>query len=408
MSHPRILVVDDSLTIRRAFEFILKPHGYALEFAADGHEALSRASSFAPDLVLLDYVLPDMRGPDVCAGLALAPTTATTPVILVSAKGASIRQAYQDAQNVVSYITKPFKAEVVCSVVANALVRARTGSTASPPSASASRARKSEAVTPPRASPPAAVGPDRSSGPSPVTVAETFSALLAQLEDAIATNAADRPTHASDRDDRSAAPQRLAPGLAQASHRMSEIAQHLVDGTIAPYRLRNDGSFASIAATLLEAHRSLCEAAIALAATGGPEARLPEGPHVVAAGPAGHPLLDEISRAFDLAPEVRAIVLESDFDALPALVKLLAPEHVAVVAGVDAPLDQAWRRARAVRPQVTRFVALAEGVEGDAAEAFDSRLVDAEAVRRWVGELAVGRGGGPATAVEIALEIVAV
>src|SRR6516225_6446656 len=106
MSNPqRILVVDDSLTIRRAFEFILK------------------AAEFDPHLVLLDYVLPDMRGPDICAALASMPVTAHTPVILVSAKGASVRQAYQDAQNVVSYITKPFKPQVVTAIVANALAR---------------------------------------------------------------------------------------------------------------------------------------------------------------------------------------------------------------------------------------------------------------------------------------------
>ncbi|MBY0274500.1 response regulator, partial [Candidatus Binatia bacterium] len=139
MNGSRILVVDDSLTIRRALELILKPLGYELDFAADGAQALERATAFVPDLILLDYVLPDMRAPDVCAALAATPSTAFTPIILVSAKGASIRQAYQDASNVVSYITKPFKPQVVASVVQNALARARAGAAAAHGAAAAMR-----------------------------------------------------------------------------------------------------------------------------------------------------------------------------------------------------------------------------------------------------------------------------
>ena len=145
MSTSRILIVDDSATIRRALELILKPLGYELDFAADGAQALERAGAFTPELILLDYGLPDMRAPDVCAALAATPTTAFTPIILVSAKGASIRQAYQDAQNVVSYITKPFKPQVVASVVQNALARAKSGATRDEDGASAVAPRSAPA-----------------------------------------------------------------------------------------------------------------------------------------------------------------------------------------------------------------------------------------------------------------------
>ncbi len=118
---PRILIVDDSATIRRALELILRPKGFELEFAATGSEAIERARSFGPTLVVLDYVLPDMRGPDVCTALESLPQTAATPIVLVSAKGASVREAYRDARNVVTYITKPFKPGLVVSVVENAL-----------------------------------------------------------------------------------------------------------------------------------------------------------------------------------------------------------------------------------------------------------------------------------------------
>src|SRR5215831_11793880 len=194
MGAARILIVDDSLTIRRALEFILKPHGYALDFAADGREALDRAAAFGPDLVLLDYVLPDMRGPDVCAALSAMYETASTPVILVSAKGASIRQAYQDAQNVVSYITKPFKPEVVIAVVANALSRGRPTQSAPAPAAPAAMPRPGAPAPyggpPPSRDTQSPAAADSGRNPPPVTVEETFSVLLNQLEDAFAADAA--------------------------------------------------------------------------------------------------------------------------------------------------------------------------------------------------------------------------
>ena len=90
MADQRILIVDDSLTIRRALEVILKPRGYVLEFAEDGQQALERAKSFRPNLILLDFVLPDMRGLDVSSALRRTATTAEIPVVLVSASNKSV------------------------------------------------------------------------------------------------------------------------------------------------------------------------------------------------------------------------------------------------------------------------------------------------------------------------------
>lgn len=123
----RVLGVDDSLTIRKALEIVLKPAGYELELAVDGADALAKAKTFKPDVILLDFILPDMRGSEVCQHLALDPDTAHIPVILVSAKGAEIRQAYRDATNVVSYIAKPFKPQVVTSIVADVLAKTAAG-----------------------------------------------------------------------------------------------------------------------------------------------------------------------------------------------------------------------------------------------------------------------------------------
>jgi CheY-like chemotaxis protein len=121
----RILGVDDSLTIRKALELVLKPAGYNLELAASGAEAIEKAKQFRPAILLLDFILPDMRGTEVCKHLSADPATAAIPVVLISAKGAEIRQAYQDVGNVVNYITKPFTPEDVTGIVSEVLAQAQ-------------------------------------------------------------------------------------------------------------------------------------------------------------------------------------------------------------------------------------------------------------------------------------------
>ncbi|HUI27703.1 MAG TPA: response regulator [Candidatus Kryptonia bacterium] len=123
----RILGVDDSLTIRKALEIVLKPAGYDLDLAADGAEAVAKAKAFKPAVILLDFILPDMRGTEVCRLLAEDPETAQIPIVLISAKGAEIRQAYRDAGNVVSYIAKPFKPQIVTGIVAEVLAKTAAG-----------------------------------------------------------------------------------------------------------------------------------------------------------------------------------------------------------------------------------------------------------------------------------------
>ncbi len=124
---PRILGVDDSLTIRKALELVLVPMGYVLQLAASGAEAVEKARSFQPAAILLDFILPDMRGTEVCRRLAADPETASIPVVLISAKGAEIRQAYQDIGNVVTYIAKPFTPEAILDVVTDVVARSRAG-----------------------------------------------------------------------------------------------------------------------------------------------------------------------------------------------------------------------------------------------------------------------------------------
>ena len=80
-----ILVVDDELGGRKTLEALLKADGFNLIFAASGAEALDKAAEFAPDLVLLDVMMPGMDGFEVCRRLRADPFLAQVPVIMVTA-----------------------------------------------------------------------------------------------------------------------------------------------------------------------------------------------------------------------------------------------------------------------------------------------------------------------------------
>lgn len=80
-----ILIVDDSLSWRNMLNAILKQEGYQIEFAASGKEALKKSLAIKPDLVLLDVMLPDMDGFEVCRTIRSNPYTSLMPVIMVTA-----------------------------------------------------------------------------------------------------------------------------------------------------------------------------------------------------------------------------------------------------------------------------------------------------------------------------------
>jgi len=121
MSGQRILIVDDSLTIRKLAERVLVRAGFRTEPAETMGSALKKVPTFKPDLILLDYILPDGHGTDVCRILLKKPETASIPILLISAKGADIRKLYLDLPNVVDFVTKPFTPAVLTSVVSHVL-----------------------------------------------------------------------------------------------------------------------------------------------------------------------------------------------------------------------------------------------------------------------------------------------
>ena len=104
----RILIVDDEPRNIQLLGILLQESGYAVEFATSGGEALAWVSRTPFDLILLDVMLPDIDGYDICKRLKSTPTTRGIPVIFLTAKNDtdSIIKAFQ--LGAVDYLTKPF------------------------------------------------------------------------------------------------------------------------------------------------------------------------------------------------------------------------------------------------------------------------------------------------------------
>ena len=80
-----ILIVDDELISRSTVEMLLTGEGYRLIFAENGHDALEKANQFIPDLMLLDVIMPDMNGYQVCQQLRANPRLAELPIVMLTA-----------------------------------------------------------------------------------------------------------------------------------------------------------------------------------------------------------------------------------------------------------------------------------------------------------------------------------
>lgn len=105
-----ILIVDDSLAGRNVLNAILKREGYRLEFASNGKEALEKSFELKPDLVLLDVMLPDMDGFEVCSMIRSNPYTSLMPVILVTALDDRISKLEGLQSGADEFLSKPIDA----------------------------------------------------------------------------------------------------------------------------------------------------------------------------------------------------------------------------------------------------------------------------------------------------------
>jgi DNA-binding response OmpR family regulator len=101
----RVLVVEDDASIRDTLSFNLKKEGYQVTLAATGGEALTKARALKPDIVLLDLMLPEMSGLEVCRVLR---QEGSVPIIMLTAKESEVDKVIGLQMGADDYITKPF------------------------------------------------------------------------------------------------------------------------------------------------------------------------------------------------------------------------------------------------------------------------------------------------------------
>jgi two-component system phosphate regulon response regulator PhoB len=122
----KILVVDDEPEAVELVEFNLEQAGFAVVTATDGAEALTKARATPPSLIVLDLMLPEIGGLEVCKMLRRDPATAGVPIIMLTARAAEIDRVLGLELGADDYITKPFSPRELVLRVKKLLQRGQT------------------------------------------------------------------------------------------------------------------------------------------------------------------------------------------------------------------------------------------------------------------------------------------
>jgi twitching motility two-component system response regulator PilG len=113
----RVLVIDDSNTIRRSAEIFLRQGGHEVLLAEDGFDALSKISDHDPELIFCDILMPRLDGYQTCAIIKRNPRFAHVPVIMLSSKDGLFDKARGRMVGSQDYLTKPFTKEQLLRAV---------------------------------------------------------------------------------------------------------------------------------------------------------------------------------------------------------------------------------------------------------------------------------------------------
>ena len=104
----KVLVIDDSNTIRRSAEIFLKQGGHEVLLAEDGFDALSKVNDYLPDLIFCDILIPRLDGYQTCAIIKRNPKFSTVPIVMLSSKDGVFDKARGRMVGSQDYLTKPF------------------------------------------------------------------------------------------------------------------------------------------------------------------------------------------------------------------------------------------------------------------------------------------------------------
>jgi len=113
----KVMVIDDSQTIRRTAETLLTREGFSVVTAQDGFEALSKIADSEPDIIFIDIMMPRLDGYQACALIKGNPRFANTPVIMLSSKDGLFDRARGRIVGSDEYLTKPFTRDELIGAV---------------------------------------------------------------------------------------------------------------------------------------------------------------------------------------------------------------------------------------------------------------------------------------------------
>jgi len=103
----KVLVVDDERVVRETLLYIFQKHGFSVETAVDGREALEKAGRCAPDIIILDFAMPERDGVETCMRLRNDPRTREIPVIFFSTRPPPEEDIRRIPGQPVRYVEKP-------------------------------------------------------------------------------------------------------------------------------------------------------------------------------------------------------------------------------------------------------------------------------------------------------------
>ncbi|WP_371224164.1 phosphate regulon transcriptional regulator PhoB [Roseovarius sp. 2305UL8-3] len=120
MEQPTVLLVEDERAQREVLAYNLEAEGFRVSHAADGEEALLLADEAPPDLILLDWMLPNLSGIEVCRQLKIRPETRGVPIIMISARSEEVDRVRGLETGADDYVIKPYSvAELMARVRAH-------------------------------------------------------------------------------------------------------------------------------------------------------------------------------------------------------------------------------------------------------------------------------------------------
>ena len=117
MASKRVLVIDDSNTIRRSAEIFLKQGGHEVLLAEDGFDALAKVNDVQPDLIFCDILMPRLDGYQTCAIIKRNEKFSATPVVMLSSKDGVFDKARGRMVGSQDYLTKPFTKDQLLQAV---------------------------------------------------------------------------------------------------------------------------------------------------------------------------------------------------------------------------------------------------------------------------------------------------